>query len=202
MHCIEANAGHIIMPWCCATSSCNYQHSYDVHIVLYELGCVHDVQLMIRVCCMSWMWMWSAMVNARVLCLAKHISSPLFTYTINTIITVLMIAIVITVCVIIITWQSCCRQLGSLNKAQDRREITIQRADDKAFVKSLQDQVQKWTQVRHCQRWHQPWQKRSYQTALHAAACDCTSAMSLQICRHSVSTALPPLSITLSWRLC
>lgn len=37
------------------------------------------------------------------------------------------------------------KQLGSLNKTQDRREITIQRADDKVFVKSLQEQVANWT---------------------------------------------------------
>ena len=49
----------------------------------------------------------------------------------------------------------CCRQLGSLNKVQDRREITIQRADDKGFVKSLQDQVQNWMQVRYSRTWHQ-----------------------------------------------
>ncbi len=62
---------------------------------------------------------------------------------------------IVVVFFLVITWQSCCRQLGSLNKAQDRREITIQRADDKAFVKSLQDQVQNWMQVRYCHTWHQ-----------------------------------------------
>lgn len=40
-----------------------------------------------------------------------------------------------------------CRQIATLDKAQDRRELFIQRDDDKAFVQSLKDQVQAWGQV-------------------------------------------------------
>ena len=40
-----------------------------------------------------------------------------------------------------------CRQVADLNKSQDRQEIAIRRDDDKAFVQSLQEQVQAWRQV-------------------------------------------------------
>ena len=41
------------------------------------------------------------------------------------------------------------RQIATLDKTQDRREIFLQRDDDKAFVQSLKEQVQAWGQVRH-----------------------------------------------------
>ena len=41
------------------------------------------------------------------------------------------------------------RQIATLDKAQDRRELFIQRDDDKAFVQSLKDQVHAWAQVLH-----------------------------------------------------